>query len=51
MASEQEKVTKPSDNVLTPEQKPSTQTRLIITLGVLSIGILFAALYFGILNP
>jgi hypothetical protein len=51
MASEQEKVTKPSDNVLTPEQKPSTPAGLIITLSVISIGILFAALYFGILNP
>lgn len=51
MESTQDKVNKPSDNVLTPEQKPSTPTSTLITLGLLTIGLLFASLYFGILNP
>jgi cobalamin biosynthesis Mg chelatase CobN len=50
MPSEQEKVTKPSDNVLTPEQKPSSPVGIAIIIGVVAIGLLFASLYFGILN-
>lgn len=50
MPSEQEKATKPSDNVLTPDQKPSFPVGIAITLIVLVIGLLFASLYFGILN-
>lgn len=46
----QEKATKPSDNVLTPDQKPSFPVGIAITLIVLVIGLLFASLYFGILN-
>jgi len=49
--SAQDKVTKPSDNVLTPEQKPSFPVRIAITLSVLAIGLLFASLYYGIINP
>jgi hypothetical protein len=51
MEFEQDKVTKPSDNVLTPEQRPSTPVGIAIALSVLTIGLLFASLYFGILNP
>lgn len=50
MPPEQEKATKPSDNVLTPDQKPSFPVGITITLIVLVIGLLFASLYFGILN-
>lgn len=50
MPPEQEKVTKPSDNVLTPEEKPSFPVGITITLIVLGIGLLFASFYFGILN-
>jgi len=50
MPPEQEKATKPSDNVLTPDQKPSFPVGIAITLIVLVIGLLFASLYFGILN-
>ena len=50
MPAEQEKATKPSDNVLTPEEKPSFPVGIAITLIVLVIGLLFASLYFGILN-
>jgi hypothetical protein len=50
MPPEQEKATKPSDNVLTPDQKPSFPVSIGITLIVLVLGLLFASLYFGILN-
>lgn len=50
MPAEQEKATKPSDNVLTPDQKPSFPVGIAITLIVLGIGLLFALFYFGILN-
>ena len=50
MPPEQEKATKPSDNVLTPDQKPSFPVGIAITLIVLVIGLLFASFYFGILN-
>ena len=51
MESAEDKVNKPSDNVITSEEKPSTPTSTLITLGLLTIGLLFASLYFGILNP
>ena len=50
MPSEQEKVTKPSDNVLTTEEKPSFSVGILITLTALVLGLLFASFYFGILN-
>lgn len=50
MPSEQEKVTKPSDNVLTPEEKPSSFVGITIAIVVLLIGLFIASLYFGILN-
>lgn len=50
MPSEQKKVTKPSDNVLTPQEKPSFPVGMTITLLCLIIGLLFASLYYGILN-
>ena len=51
MESAEDKLNKPSYNVITSEQKPSTPTSTLITLGLLTIGLLFASLYFGILNP
>ncbi len=50
MESAKDKANKPSDNVLTPEQKPSPVIGTLITIGVLTVGLLFASLYFGILN-
>ncbi len=50
MPSEQEKATKPSDNVLTPQEKPSFPVGITITLLFLIIGLLFASLYYGIIN-
>ena len=52
MESAEDKVNKPSDNVITSEQKPSTPTSTLITLGLLTIGLLFASLYlvFSILS-
>ncbi len=44
------KVTKPSDNVLTPEQKPGFAFGTAITVGVLTISLLVASIYFGVLN-
>ena len=49
-AIEEKKVTKPSDNVLTPDQTPSYEFGTAIVLVVLSIGLLVASIYFGILN-
>ncbi len=50
-AIEEKKVTKPSDNVLTPEQTPSYSFGLPLVLLLLAIGLLVASIYFGILNP
>jgi hypothetical protein len=50
-AIEEKKVTKPSDNVLTPEQTPSYSFGLPLVLSLLAIGLLVASIYFGILNP
>ena len=50
MAIEEKKVTKPSDNVLPPDQTPSYKFGTAIVLVVLSIGLLIASIYFGILN-
>ena len=50
-AIEENKVTKPSDNVLTPKDKPSYTFGLTLSVIVLSIGLLVASLYFGILKP
>ena len=51
MNPEEHKVTKPSDNVLTPEQKPSPAVGITVSVILLTIGLLFASLYFGILKP
>lgn len=50
MNSEEKKVTKPSDNVLTPDQKPSKPVGIAIAVSVLAIMLLVASIYFGILN-
>lgn len=50
MESEENKVTKASDNVLTPEQTPSYTFGITLALVVLSIIVLVASFYFGILN-
>lgn len=50
MDSEENKVTKPSDNVLTPDQTPSYAFGLTLAVIVISIGIFVASLYFGILQ-
>jgi hypothetical protein len=44
------KVTKPSDNVLTPDQTPSYAFGSAITAIVLAVSLLVASLYFGILK-
>ena len=50
MESEENKVTKASDNVLTPEQTPSYTFGITLALVVLFITILVASFYYGILN-
>lgn len=49
-AIEENKVTKPSDNVLTPKNTPSYTFGITLTVIVLSIGLFVASLYFGILK-
>jgi len=50
MDSYENKVTKPSDNVITPEEKPSSAFGILLLLTLLGISLLFASLYFGILK-
>lgn len=49
--SRQDKQNKPQDNVLTPDQKPSIASGLTISIVLLAIGLIVAALYYGLLNP
>lgn len=49
--SRQDKQNKPQDNVLTPDQKPSIVSGLTISIVLLSIVLIVAALYYGLLNP
>jgi hypothetical protein len=44
------KVTKPSDNVLIPDQNTNYEFRSAITVIVLAITLLVASIYFGLLN-
>lgn len=44
------KVTKPSDNVITPEEKPSYEFGLFLLTIILGISLLIGSLYFGILK-
>lgn len=50
MDSYDKKVTKPSDNVITPDQKPSSVFGIFLLLTILGISLWFASLYFGLLN-
>lgn len=50
MDSYEKKVTKPSDNVITPEEKPSSAYGIFLLLILLGTSLLFASLYFGLLK-
>ncbi len=50
MESYEKKVTKPSDNVITPEEKPSFEFGLFLLVVILGISLLIGSLYFGILK-
>ncbi len=51
MESGQEKENKPSDRVLTPEQKPSFPVGTALTISVLTVLLLVASIYYGIIHP
>lgn len=50
-AIEENKVTKPSDNVLTSNNTPSYSFGITLAVSVIAILLLVASLYFGLLNP